>query len=264
MAGNIHPSAIVSKKAIIGNNVKIGPYCIVGDNAELADEVELVSHVVIDGYTKIGEETKIFPFASISGEPQDLKFHGEKSVIKIGKRNKIREYVTIHPGTEAGGMETVVGDDCLLMAGVHIAHDCKVGNNVIMANYATLAGHVIVEDFAIIGGLSAIAQRVRVGAYSFVGGMTGVAKNVIPFGITGVEVGYLDGLNLIGLKRKNFSREDILALQSIYKTIFMETEGDFDVRVNKVASDYSNNSLVMQVVDFIKNATLNSVLTPKK
>ena len=182
MGNSIHPTAVIDPAARIGAGVSIGPYCVIGPEVTLKDKVILHSHVVIDGTTEIGEETEIFPFASIGHRPQDKKFFGEKSQLIIGQRNVIREHVTMNPGTDGGGLITRVGNDCLFMASSHVAHDCLVGNHVILANNATLAGHVTVGDFAIIGGLSAIHQFVRIGAHAFIGGMSGVEKDVIPFG----------------------------------------------------------------------------------
>jgi UDP-N-acetylglucosamine acyltransferase len=200
----IHNSSIISKKAKIGKNVKIGPFCFVGDNVELDSEVELISNVHVEGNTKIGKKTKIFPFASIGTAPQDLKFKNEPNSLVIGERNTIREYVTINPGTEGGGSKTIIGNDCLFMISSHIAHDCNVGNNVIIANNVPLGGHVTLEDGVIIGGNSAVQQFTRIGRLAMIGGMTGVLKDVIPFGLSIGNRNYLQGLNLIGLRRKNY------------------------------------------------------------
>ena len=203
----IHKTSIIDKKAKISKNVKIGPYSVIGPNVEIEEDVEIHSHVNIVGNTKIGTRTKIFPFASIGTEPQDLKFKGEKSRLVIGKNNKIREYVTINPGTEGGGGLTEIGDNCLLMIASHVAHDCKIGNNVIIANNVPLGGHVTIEDSVIIGGNSAVQQFTRIGRLAMVGGMTGVLKDVIPFGLSFGNRNYLKGINIIGLRRNKYGNK---------------------------------------------------------
>ena len=204
----IHKSSVVDPKAKISNNVKIGPFCYVGPNVELNENVELVSNVHVEGYTKIGKGTRVFPFASIGTQPQDLKFKGEKNSLEIGENNLIREYVTINPGTEAGGSKTIVGNNCLFMISSHVAHDCKVGNNVVIANNVPLGGHVTIEDSVVIGGNSAVQQFTRIGRLAMIGGMTGVLKDVIPFGLSIGNRNYLEGLNLIGLRRKKYENQN--------------------------------------------------------
>lgn len=263
----IHPSSIIDPNAILGKNVKIGPFCHVGPNVVLNDDVELVSHVSIQGHVQIGEKTKIYPFACIGHAPQDLKYEGEESQVIIGKETMIREYVTIHPGTKHGQMYTKIGDKCLLMIGVHIAHDCVVGNNVIMANNATLAGHVTVDDYAIIGGLSAVHQFVRIGAHCMIGGMSGVESDVIPYGIVKGERAHLNGLNLIGLRRRGFSNESIKQLQEAYKRIF-EVDEDKKIttplnsRAKQAWQDYAQNDEIKIMTDFILSSQ-RSVCLPK-
>ena len=260
MSSSIHPSAVIAEGAKIGASVFIGPYCVVGEHVTLGDGVRLVSHVVIDGTTDIGDETEIFPFASIGHRPQDKKFKGESSRLIIGKRNVIREHVTMNPGTEGGGLITKVGDDCLFMASAHVAHDCVVGNNVILANNATLAGHVSVGDGVIIGGLAAVHQFVRIGNYAFVGGMSGVTKDLIPYGMVTGDRGNLDGLNLVGLKRRNVSREDISQLRAIYKKLF-HGEGTLASR----AAGLSQGKLgaeAQAMLDFITGDSSRSFCTP--
>lgn len=259
----IHQTAIVDPKAKIASDVEIGPYCIVGPNVELNAGVKLLSHVCIDGITVIGEGTKIYPFASIM-EPQDKKYRGEASRILIGKNNTIREYVTIQHGTSGDRMETVVGDNNLFMVSSHVAHDCVVGNNVIMANNATLAGHVTVGDFAIIGGLAAVHQFVRIGAHSIIGGVTAVVSDVIPYGNVAGERGTLIGLNLVGLKRRNFDRETIISLRNAYQMIFESDETSIDNRIEAVKQQYNDNKVVMEVVDFLKTDTARSICIPKR
>lgn len=259
---DIHKTAIVDGKAGIGADVSIGPYCIVGPDVTLGDGVELKSHVVIDGRTAVGAGTVIYPFAVIGLPPQDLKYKGEPSTLTIGSNNVIREYVTMNPGTEGGGMETRVGDNGLYMIGVHVAHDCNIGTGVIMANNATLAGHVVVEDFAVIGGLAAVHQFVRIGAHAMIGGLSGVEQDVIPFGSVMGERANLSGLNIIGMKRRGFDREAIHGLRSAFKEIFDET-GTLGDRLNVVADDYAGNEAVAQVVVFIRAESNRGLTRPK-
>ncbi len=259
---NIHPTAIVDEKASYGAGVEIGPYCIIGPNVSLGDNVRVHSHVVIDGHTTIGEGTEIYPFASIGGNPQDLKYAGEETRLEIGARNRIREYVTMNPGTEGGGSLTSVGNDGLFMIGAHVAHDCIVGNHVIMANNATLAGHVVVSDFAIIGGLSAIHQFVRIGAHAMVGGMTGVENDVIPFGSVMGERARLSGLNIVGLKRRGFSKEDIHNLRRAYRMLFAD-EGTMGERVQDVKKLFGDNTAVMDIVNFMVEQSSRGITQPQ-
>lgn len=258
---NIHPTAIVDPKAQLAETVAIGPFCVVGANVVLGDQVELLSHVVIEGRTTIGEGTRIFPFASIGHQPQDLKYHGEPSSLVIGANNQIREYVTIQPGTEGGGMLTKVGDNCLFMASAHVAHDCIVGNNVIMANNATLAGHVTVGDFAFCGGLSAVHQFVRIGRHAMIGGMSGVEADVIPFGMVIGNRAHLNGLNIVGLKRRGFSRDDIHTLRNAYRLMFAP-EGTLQERLADVEEQFKENPVVMEIIAFIRDESSRSLCTP--
>lgn len=254
----IHPSAIISSTAKIGANVEIGPFCVVGDEVKIGDNTILKSHVVVEGDTEIGKNNVIFPFAVIGVVPQDLKFKGEKARLMIGDNNRIREHVTIHLGTQDGIMETRIGNNCLLMVGVHIAHDCVVGNNVILANNATLAGHVQVGDHAVIGGLSAMHQFVRIGSGAMIGGMSGVESDVIPYGTVMGERASLAGLNLIGLKRRNLPREEIHALRNFFKKLFEEKyEGNFQNHVDEVKKEFSS-PLVDEVIEFIKSESSRS------
>ncbi len=263
MTANIHPTAIVDPNAKIGEGASIGPYCVVGANVSLADDVELVSHVYVDGYTSIGEGTRIFPFASIGTPPQDLKFSGEKSELIIGKNNVIREHVTMNPGTEHGAMKTIVGDNCLFMMSSHVAHDCVVGNNVILANNATLAGHVTVGDFVVLGGLSAVHQFVRIGSHAIIGGMSGVEHDVIPYGRVKGDRAFLAGLNLIGLERRGFSKDEIKKLQRAFNQLF-GNEGTMDQRIDMVATDFSEDDLIMSVVEFARQKTKFTLCQPRK
>ena len=260
----IHKTAIVSDKAQIAKNVEIGPFCVIGDNVKIDEGTILKSHVVIDGNTKIGKNNIIFPFATVGLVPQDLKFAGEQSQLIIGDNNTIREHVTIHLGTKDGGMVTKIGNNCLLMVGVHIAHDCLIGNNVILANNATLAGHVQVGNNVVIGGLSAVHQFVRIGGGAMIGGMSGVENDVIPFGLVMGERAHLAGINLVGMKRQNISRDEIHALRNFYKQLF-ENDGDVNFlnRVNEISQDFSQNSIIKEVINFINSETSRSFCKPK-
>ena len=256
----IHNSSIISKKAKLGKNVKIGPFCNIGDAVELDDDVELISSVHIEGNTKIGKRTKIFPFASIGTSPQDLKYNNEPNSLVIGARNIIREYVTINPGTVGGGGKTVIGNDCLFMISSHIAHDCKVGNNVIIANNVPLGGHVVVEDSVVIGGNSAVQQFTRIGRLAMIGGMTGVLKDVIPFGLSIGNRNYLQGLNLIGLRRKNYENKKIMELNKAYDEIF--SSKNFHENLSKINGEFKDNELVEEVVNFIAKDKKRAICTP--
>ena len=258
----IHATAIVDPKAKIGANVRIGPFCVIGPHVELDDGVELLSHVAVDGRTRIGAETKIFPFASIGHIPQDLKYHGEQSTLEIGRRNQIREYVTIQPGTEGGGMITRVGDNCLFMASAHVAHDCQLGDNVIMANNATLAGHVSVGDWAFLGGLCAVHQFVRIGRHAMIGGMSGVEADVIPFGMVLGNRAYLSGLNIVGLRRRGFGREEIHTLRNAYRLLFAP-EGTLQERLADVEEQFSANAGVTEITAFMRSETNRQFCVPR-
>ncbi|NQV21474.1 MAG: acyl-ACP--UDP-N-acetylglucosamine O-acyltransferase [Rhodospirillales bacterium] len=258
----LHPSAVIEDGANIGENVRVGPFCVVGANVSLGDGAVLDSHVVVGGRTTIGPGTRVFPFASIGQEPQDLKYEGEDSELIIGANNRIREYVTIHPGTRGGGMVTTVGDNCLFMVGAHIAHDCVIGNNVILANNVALGGHVNVGDYAIIGGNSAVHQFVRIGEHAMIGGMSGIDNDVIPYGSAFGERSQLAGLNIIGLKRRGFSKEDIHKLRAAYQELFADG-GTHSDRVSKVAHGFDDSPLVRQVIEFIQADSSRGLCTPK-
>lgn len=257
-----HPTAVVDPGAKLGKGTIIGPFCHVGAAVVLADDVVLKSHVVIDGRTTVGPGTTIYPFASIGLQPQDLKYGGEASTLKIGARNVIREYVTMNPGTEGGGMETIVGDDNLFMIGAHVAHDCRIGDHVIMANNATLAGHVVVEDYAIIGGLAAVHQFCRIGRHAMIGGMSGVEHDVIPYGSVLGGRAWLSGLNLVGLKRRGFSKEDIQSLRVAYRLLFAE-EGIMSERIEDVAGRFSEIQAIMDVVEFMRAESSRGLTQPR-
>jgi UDP-N-acetylglucosamine acyltransferase len=262
MATAIHPTAIVDKGAELGADVAIGPYCVIGAKVKLGDGVQLMSHVAIDGRTSLGTGTTVYPFASLGHRPQDLKFHGEDSELIIGANNQIREHVTMNPGTEGGGMVTRVGDNGLYMMASHVAHDCQVGNNVVLANNATLAGHVHVGDFVIIGGLSAVHQFVRIGPYAIIGGMSGVESDVIPFGLVKGERAHLAGLNMVGLERRGFSRDDVRALRSAYRMLFAP-EGTLAERVEETFSHYKDQDQVARIVEFIRAGSNRPLCQPK-
>src|SRR5882757_3204767 len=258
----IHPTAIVEPGARLAGTVAIGPYCHIGSEVEIADGVTLHAHVVVAGRTSIGANTRIFPFASIGHEPQDLKYAGEKSRLVIGKDNIIREHVTMNPGTTGGGMVTRVGDRCLFMVGAHVAHDCQIGNNVVMVNNATLAGHVVISDYAIIGGLSAVHQFVRIGQYAMIGGMSGVERDVIPYGSVMGDRARLSGVNIVGMQRRGFSREEIQALRSAFQLLFAET-GTLSERVATIADQFDEVRPVRDVVAFIRADSSRAICQPK-
>ncbi len=257
----IHPTTIIEDGARIGENVVIGPYCTIGAEVELGDGVTFNSHVVVNGRTAIGANTKIFPFASIGLLPQDLKYKGEPSRLEIGCNNVIREHVTMNPGTEGGGMLTRIGNNCLFMVGTHVAHDCQIGDHAILVNNATLGGHVRIDEWAIIGGLSAVHQFVRVGRHAMVGGMSGVENDVIPYGSAIGNRARLQGLNIVGLKRRNFDRDTIHALRNAYRLLFAQ-EGTMAERLEDVAELLHDNEPVMEIVDFIRADSSRSICLP--
>ena len=255
----IDKTAIINPKAKIDKKVRIGPYTVIGPNVEIGENTIIQSHVNISGHTKIGKGNKIYPFVSIN-EPQDLKYNDEQTKLIIGDNNKIREYVTINPGTVGGGGKTVIGNNCLFMISSHIAHDCLVGNNVIIANNVPLGGHVIVEDNVVIGGNSAVQQFTRIGTMAMIGGMTGVLHDVIPYGLSTGNRNSLQGLNLIGLRRAKFENKDILGLSEAYKEIFA-TKNIIE-NISKLNRSYQNNPLVKNVIDFITKDKKRSICTP--
>ena len=256
----IHKTAIIDNKAKVSASVNIGPYSVIGPNVEIGENVIIHSHVNISGHTKIGNDNKIYPFVSIGNDPQDLKYNGEKTKVVIGNNNKIREYVTIHPGTKGGGEITKIGDNCLFMISSHIAHDCQVGNNVIIANNVPLGGHVTIEDNVVIGGNSAVQQFTRIGKLAMIGGMTGVLHDVIPYGLSIGNRNYLQGLNLIGLRRTDIENKEILGLTEAYKEIFA-TKNLTD-NLNKLNGAFKENPLVKDVIEFITRDKKRSICTP--
>ena len=256
----IHNSTVIHKNAKIGKDVQIGPFCYIGPKVELGNNVKLISNIHIEGNTKIGNGTKIFPFASIGTEPQDLKFKGEDNSLEIGENNTIREYVTINPGTKGGGGKTIIGNNCLLMISSHVAHDCHIGNNVVIANNVPLGGHVKIEDSVVIGGNSAVQQFTRIGRLAMIGGMTGVLKDVIPFGLSFGNRNYLRGINLIGLKRKNYEQKKILELNSAFKKIF--SSKNLHKNLSQINGEYKENELVKEVINFIEKDKKRPICTP--
>ncbi len=242
---NIHPTAVIAPGAIIGAGVTIGAYSCLGPAVTLGDNVTLKSHVVVSGRTSLGAGTTVFPFTSVGETPQDLKYSGEDTALTVGKNVVIREHVTMNLGTDGGGGVTRIGDNCLFMAGSHVAHDCQVGNGVIYANNSVTAGHVTVGDHAIIGGLSAVHQFARIGRQAMIGGMTGVEGDVIPFGLVTGNRAHLNGLNLVGLKRSGVPREEIQALRALYEKIFESTKGTFQERLEAAKGDYSGAAAVL-------------------
>ena len=257
----VHPTAIVDARAELATGVEIGPYAVIGPHVRLMEGVRVAAHAVIDGRTVVGAATRIFPFASIGQIPQDLKYKGEPSELVVGANNTIREYVTMNPGTTGGGMVTRVGSHGLFMVGVHIAHDCKVGDHVVMANNATLAGHVEVGDWAFFGGLCAVHQFARVGRHAMVGGMSGVEHDVIPYGSVMGNRARLAGLNIVGLKRRGFTREQIHTLRTAYRLLFAQ-EGTMAERLSDVEEIYHDNEVVMEIVAFIRADSSRAICQP--
>ena len=256
----IHKTAIVDNKAKISSTVEIGPYSIIGPNVEIGDHTIIQSHVNIAGYTLIGKKNKIYPFASIGNDPQDLKYKGEKTELVIGDGNTIREYTTINTGTVGGGGLTKIGDNSLLMIGVHIAHDCIIGDNVVIANSAAIAGHAEIGDQVIIGGNCGVQQFTRIGKMAMIGGMTGVSRDVIPYGVSLGNRNYLDGINIIGLRRKKISNKDIICLSDAYKEIF-KTES-LNENLSKLNGNFKDNIFVQEIIDFINKDKKRPICTP--
>ena len=248
---SIHPTSIVEDGAQLGDGVEIGPFCHIGPKVKLGDGVILKSHAVVNGHTTVGARTKIYPFASIGYEPQDLKYKGEDTVLEVGSDCVIREGVTMNPGTAAGRAATIIGDRCFFLANSHVGHDSRIGNDCVFSNNVMIAGHVTIDDWVICGGGSAIVQYARVGAPSFVSGMTGIGADLIPFGLAFGSRGFLMGLNLVGLKRRNFGRDAIHDLRRAYRALFA-LEGTLKERVEDVAEEFADNAEVMMIVDFIR------------
>ena len=258
---NIHPSAVIEDGAQIDPSAKVGPFCVIGPDVVLGPDVELKSHVVVTGKTTVGAGTVIFSFAVVGEIPQDLKFKGESSALVIGKRNRIREHVTMNAGTEGGGGITKIGDDGLFMAGCHIAHDAIVGDRVIVVNSAAVAGHCVLEDDVIVGGLAGIHQFVRIGRGAIIGAVTMVTNDVIPYGLVQAPRGDLDGLNLVGLKRRGVARSDITALRAAFQML-AQGEGTFQDRAARLGAD-TDSDYVKEIVDFVMGDSDRSFLTPR-
>lgn len=259
----IHPSSIIEPGATLGSGVKIGPFCHVGPDVVLGDECHLMSHVSVWGHTHIGARAHIFPFASVGHQPQDLKYHGEASTLIIGTDCMIREGVTINLGTEAGGMTTRIGNSCVFLANSHVAHDCQIGHNVILSNGVLVAGHCHIGDYVIVGGGAALHQFARIGNHAFIGGMSAVENDVIPYGMALGNRAYLAGLNIIGLRRRGFAREQIHVLRRAYRLLFAD-EGALKERVEDVAAEYASDTTVIEVIDFIRGGGDRSLCTPRE
>jgi UDP-N-acetylglucosamine acyltransferase len=258
----IHKTAVIEDGARLGAQVRIGPFCFVGPKVVLGDGCELLSHAVVAGDTTIGAKTRIFPFASIGHQPQDLKYAGEPSTLSVGARCIIREGVTMNPGTTGGGMHTRVGDDCLFMATAHVAHDCVVGSSSILANNVMLAGHCRIGNFVILGGGCAVQQFVRVGDHAFVGGLSGLENDLIPYGMALGNRAHLAGLNIIGLKRRGFSRDEMHDLRRAYRLLFAD-EGTLKERLEDVAAEFAQHRIVHEVLDFIRDGGERALCTPR-
>ena len=261
---NIHPTAVIEPGAKIGAGCVIGPYCVIGPQVSLGDAIVLKSHVAVAGRTVIGPRTQVFPFASLGHEPQDLKYKGEASELIVGADCKIREGVTMNPGTQAGGLKTSVGDRCVFLAYSHVAHDCIIGNDVIFSNNVMLAGHCKVGDFAIVGGGAGVHQFVRIGHHAFIGAMSGIANDVIPYGmaIGDNRAAHLSGLNVIGLKRRGFTSKEIHDLRQAYRLLFAQ-EGTLKERVEDVASEFAALEHVAEILDFIRDGNDRPLCVPR-
>lgn len=261
-SARIHPSAIVEDGAEIGPGVTVGAYCVIGHDVTLGAGCEIKSHVALAGYTRMGRDNTVYPFASLGQRPQDLKYAGERTLLEIGDGNTIREYVTMNPGTAGGGGVTRVGDGCLFMNHVHIGHDCEIGDKVILANAATLGGHVTIGAGAVIGGLAAMHQFCRIGAGAMIGGLSGVVADVIPYGTVMGERAHLAGLNLVGLRRRGAGKDEMAGLRSAYAALFEGEEGTLAERAQAVAAEYPGNSLVSDVLAFIAEGSSRHFTTP--
>ena len=256
----IHKTAVIDSKAKISSTVEIGPYTVIGPNVEIDDHVVIQSHVNITGNTIIGKENKIYPFASIGNDPQDMKYKGEKTKLIIGDKNIIREHTTINPGTIQGGGLTKVGNRNLIMIGAHIAHDCMIGNSIVIANNAAIAGHAEISDHVVIGGNCGVQQFTRIGKMAMIGGMTGVSRDVIPYGLSTGNRNYLNGINVVGLRRSKVLNKDIIGLTDAYKEIF-KTE-NLSENLNKLNGNFKENQLVRDVIEFINKDKKRPICTP--
>jgi UDP-N-acetylglucosamine acyltransferase len=259
----VHPTAIVAKGAELADGVSVGPFCVIGEHVKIGRGTQVLAHVVIEGHTTIGVDCTIRNFANLGGPPHHTAYNGEPTELIIGDRNKIWEHVTMHIGTPDGGAVTRVGDEGMYMATSHVGHDCTVGDNVILAHSATLGGHVHVGDFVMVSGLAAVHQYCRVGRYSFIGGLAAVTKDVIPYGLVWGNHAHLEGLNLVGLKRRNFGRETISELRSAYRLLFAE-EGTFQERLADAVEAYSSSAEVMEIIDFIRADASRPLCLPQR
>ncbi len=262
MSKRVHSTAVIHKSAKIGDNVIIGPFSVIGPNVTIGNNTRIHSHVVIDGYTKIGVKNQIYSFSVIGSNPQHLKFSGEITDLIIGDNNVIREHVTIHPGTDVGTKKTIIGNNGFFMVGSHVAHDCIVGNNVVFVNNAVIGGHVEISDFVYLGGQSAIHQFCRIGKHAIIGAGTTIDGDVIPFTSVVGSRGYLSGLNLVGLKRRSFSKEEIKTLRYVYRLLFAP-EGTFNERLSEVKESYNDNILIMEILNFLSNNSNRPLVHPK-
>jgi len=256
----IHKTAIIDKNAKISSSVDIGPYSVIGSNVEINENVIIHSHVNITGHTTIGKNNIIYPFASIGNDPQDMKYKAEKTKLVIGNNNTIREYVTINPGTVQGGGITTVGNNNLIMISAHIAHDCIIGNNIVIANSAAIAGHAQIDDHVVIGGNCGVQQFTRIGKMAMIGGMTGVSRDVIPYGLSTGNRNYLNGINVVGLRRNKKSNKEIIGLTDAYKEIFKTK--NLNDNLNRLNGEFKDNNLVKEVVNFIKEDKKRPICTP--
>lgn len=259
----VHPTSIIAPSAVLEEGVEVGPFCVIGENVTLRRNVKIHSHVSINCRTTIDEGSEVFPYVSFNVS-QDLKYEGEDSEIIIGKNTRIREHATINNGSRTEQMKTVVGDNCLLMIGVHIAHDCIIGNNVIIANNSVLGGHVEVGDNVVIGGMAAIHQKVRIGNGAIIGGMSGVAQDVIPFGNARNDRAFLDGLNIVGLKRRNVEKKLIIELNTFFEEVFLKGNSTFEQRLKAFTQKYTDNKYVQEIAAFIMQDTRRDLCLPRK
>jgi UDP-N-acetylglucosamine acyltransferase len=262
MTQKIHATAVIDKSAELAANVEVGPGCVIGPSVRLGEGTKLIAHVFIESHTELGANNTVFPFAALGGPPQDLSYKNEPTKLVIGDNNVIREHATLHRGTARGRSVTTIGNECLIMGNCHVAHDCLVGNNVIMAQTATIGGHVQVGDFAFLGGLSGVHQHGRVGRHAFVGASALMTTDLIPFGSAIGNHAHLAGLNVVGLKRRNFSREQIHDLRAAYRMLFAE-EGTFQERIEDCAQLYADSPHVMEIVDFVRADAARSLCMPR-
>ena len=263
MSVDIHPTAIVAKGAELADGVSVGPYSIIGEHVKIGPRTQVLAHVVIENRTTIGADCTVRNFANLGGPPHHTGYKGEPTELVIGDRNRLWEHVTMHIGTPDGGGVTRVGNDGMYMATSHVGHDCVVDDNVVLAHSATLGGHVHVGAFVMVSGLAAVHQHCRVGRYSFIGGLAAVTKDVIPYGLVWGNHAHLEGLNLVGLKRRNFSREMVSNLRSAYRLLFAE-EGTFQERVEDTAAPFGDNEAVMEIIDFIRADANRPLCLPER